>query len=66
MSDDQFVWAYNEATGAKDRVPRHWPGHPVIKGWRLTPRLAAKKKSAARRVSPRKPRAFGDDTTKEM
>lgn len=63
-----FVWAYN-VRGEKKRVPAHWIGHPVIKGWRLTPSQRAretKKKSSARKSSASKTPATGDNTTKEQ
>jgi hypothetical protein len=62
----EFVWAYN-VRGEKRRVPAHWIGHPVIKGWRLTPsqRAKATKKSTARKSSRKTP-STGDNTPKEQ
>lgn len=38
LNDPRFVTGYSTATGRKQRVPRHWIGHPVLgRGLRLAP-----------------------------
>lgn len=39
---DGFVSAYAKSTGLKQRIPRHWIGHPVLgRDFELTPSAAA-------------------------
>lgn len=39
---DGFVSAYSKSTGLKQRIPRHWIGHPVLgRDFELTPSAKA-------------------------
>ena len=39
---DNFVSAYAKSTGVKQRIPRHWIGHPVLgRDFELTPSAKA-------------------------